>query len=293
MIPGLKKIHTHNIQSHKDVVIELPKTGIVAFTGNNSNGKSVIVKAINAILRNDLAKPKERRTLINRDSNNGYIELTRYDGMILLVYIHVEAAYTYAELTYPDGRTVKRFLADKIMPELIREFGLNYNKEYEVSLNVHNDDDKFLFVNTKHQANYAALNSALTDEYAENALTQLELVEKDLIDHRKKLESEYTANLTLKENLTVYDTEKCAELNKKLLYIAANIQHIPTEPCPKVKGVPNVITMPLLNPIKRVKYPLIINIQPIPEDKTMRMLGNDLNDVLKGVCPTCKRAFFS
>ena len=47
---AIKTIRTHNIQSHKDVLIELPETGVVVFQGPNSNGKSVITKVINSVL---------------------------------------------------------------------------------------------------------------------------------------------------------------------------------------------------------------------------------------------------
>ena len=47
---ALKTIRTRNIQSHKDVLIELPETGLVVFTGDNSNGKSVITKVLEDLI---------------------------------------------------------------------------------------------------------------------------------------------------------------------------------------------------------------------------------------------------
>lgn len=292
MISPLKTIHTKNLQSHKDTLVELPETGIVAFTGNNSNGKSVIVKVLNAILSNDISKPKERRTLINKDVFCGSMELTRYDGVSLYVNIHVEAAQTYAELRVPGNDPVRRYLADKAIPELVREFGLHYNKEHEVSLNVHNDDDKFLFVNTKHAANYAALNAALTDDYAEESLVHLEETLKACKADIKSIESELSTQQCIVDSLTTCDEEMCETIIKQLMFIAANIKHLPSTPCPKVPLIPDVITMKEMAPIRKVEFPLVISL-PVLRQNDLEQKANDVNDVLKGVCPTCKRAFFS
>ena len=291
-IAPLKSIHTVHLQSHEDVFIELPRTGIVAFTGNNSNGKSVIIKVLNAILSNAISRPKERRTLINRKHVSGYIELVRYDDVKLLVSIHTEAAQTYAEYSEPNKVPVRRYLADKSISDLLTLFGLHYDKDSEISLNIHNDDDKFLFVNTKHTVNYTAMNSAISDEVSEMVLNQIESVTTDIKAREKTFNDTLAKNRAIKDALVVYDVEKYTELEKKLTYIAVNIQHIPTSPCPKVKGVPQVETLNIPGPVKRLKYPLILDIPEFPTTNIVQ-LGRDVNDVLKGVCPTCKRAFFS
>ena len=288
---SLKSIHTKNIQSHLDVHIELPPTGIVAFTGNNSNGKSVITKVTNAIISNSIVKPKERRTLVNKHCVGGSVTYERYDGMKLFVYIHHEAAQTYAVLTYPDGREIRRYLADKTIPQLVRDFGFHYNSEHEISLNLHNDDDKLLFVDTKHSTNYACLNPTLTDEYSEQSLARLEDTHAKVKSLIKDLSARITTIDTVLDTLTVCDIEAETARRKKMLYIAKNLQHFPTKPCPKAVGVPTITTINLPPAIKRVKNPVIVNLPK--EFPDIIQLGRDLNDVLKGVCPTCKRAFFS
>lgn len=287
----LKRIHTHNIQSHKDVTVELPETGIVAFTGNNSNGKSVIAKVTNAILSGSISRPKERRTLINRAYNSGFVEYERYDGCLLKVVIHVEAAQTYAELTEPDGTSVRRYLADKSIPQLVKKFGFDYNGEYDVSLNIHNDDDKFLFVNTKHTTNCACLANTLSDPYGEQALQQLDTTLEEIKGILKNLEKEKTTAETILESLPTCDIEETEKRRKKMLYIAKNLKHFPETECPRVVGVPDVAVLNMPGKLPTIKYPTIIN---LPTDfPDIIQEGRDLNDVLKGVCPTCKRAFFS
>ena len=288
---ALKSIHTHNIQSHIDVHIELPETGIIAFTGNNSNGKSVITKVTNAVISNSITKPKERRTLVNKNCMWGSVTYERYDGMKLMVCIHHEAAQTFAVLTHPDGTEIRRYLADKTIPQLVKDFGFHYNTEHEISLNLHNDDDKLLFVDTKHTTNYACLNPTLTDEYSEQSLTRLEVTQQQVKDLIKTISVRLETVNELKANLQICDIEKETARRKKMLYIAKNLQHFTTDPCPKVQGVPSVVTMTIMPDPPKIKYPVIINLPK--EFPDIVQLGRDLNDVLKGVCPTCKRAFFS
>lgn len=287
----LKRIHTHHIQSHMDVNIELPETGIVAFTGNNSNGKSVIAKVTNAIISGKLTRPKERRTLINRRFNCGSVEYERYDGVILRVVIHVEAAQTYAELEVPGEKPLRRYLADKSIPQLVKEFGFDYNVEHEVSLNIHNDDDQFLFVNTKHTTNCACLANTLSDPYSEQAYNQIAMIADEVRETVKKLEQQKTATDAILESLPTCDIESTDTRRKKMLYIAKNLKHFPEHECPRIVGVPDVVVINLPGALPKVKYPTIINLPTNFPD--IVQLGRDLNDVLKGVCPTCKRAFFS
>lgn len=288
---AIKSIRTQHIQSHEDVTIDFPETGVVVFTGSNSNGKSVIVKAINAMISGDLTKPKIRRTLISRGHTHGTLTCTSYDGAIMVCHIDYEASSTYITLERPGQDTLTRFLSDKTMGELVKIFGFHYNKEYEVSLNIHNDDDRLLFVDTKHAANYACMNNTFGDEYVEGALEQLRLTEIELRKNIANSKQAAIQNQTLLDALTTIDVESATERRKKMLYIAANMSHTCMPPCPTIEGVPDVITVASIEPCPTIKYPPIISLPKGFPDISLE--GSDLNDVLKGVCPACKRAFFS
>ena len=49
---ALKSAVMVNIQSHTKTILEFPRVGIVRFYGNNSNGKSVLVKVLNDVVSN-------------------------------------------------------------------------------------------------------------------------------------------------------------------------------------------------------------------------------------------------
>ena len=135
----LKKITTRYLQSHREVVIDLPEKGLVGFYGDNSNGKSVIRKATEDIIKNDITKPKARLSLVNNRSGYSWaeIEYERYDGMIFLVHIHLEAAQTWFELVRPGSSERNRaYLSSKLLPEYVREFGFHYIPQRDISLNI-------------------------------------------------------------------------------------------------------------------------------------------------------------
>lgn len=133
---AIKTIRTHNIQSHKDVLIELPETGVVVFQGPNSNGKSVITKVIQDTVYNNISKLGTRKSLVNRDVAEGFLEIIRYDGSSLYVNINLEASKTYVKLTRANGEEVTRYLADKTIPDLVEEFGFHYNSDRGIDLEV-------------------------------------------------------------------------------------------------------------------------------------------------------------
>ena len=164
---ALKSAVMVNIQSHTKTILEFPRVGIVRFYGNNSNGKSVLVKVLNDVVSNAITRPSNRRSIIRRGHEYGELMMTRYDGTTLFIRIATEAAATYAELTRPDCPPVRRYLADKSIPILVKEFGWHYNSDHGVSLNIHQDVDGFLFVDTKKSVNFDLLNSVRSDQYAE------------------------------------------------------------------------------------------------------------------------------
>ena len=61
---ALKSAVMVNIQSHTRTVFEFPQVGIVRFYGNNSNGKSVLVKVLNDVVSNAITRPSNRRSII-------------------------------------------------------------------------------------------------------------------------------------------------------------------------------------------------------------------------------------
>lgn len=288
---AIKTIHTRGIQSHNDVLIELPETGLVVFSGDNSNGKSVIRKVLEDTIAYNINKAKVRKSLISKDRSEGSLEITKYDGSSLYVNINLEASQTWVRLTRADGETVTRYLADKNIPELIREFGFHYNDTRNISLNICDSDDSILFFRTSHATNGDILISALTDTEAQTRYDVLyEQYQEALATRRQFLENLQVAR-TAKEALVLYNIEEEQELHDICARAATLLSKFYW---PKLREVPEMIFLPTINvPTLRLQ-----GYVPLPHIPVTRMnirdisaASRDLIQIEKGVCPTCRRPF--
>lgn len=288
---AIKTIHTRGIQSHNDVLIELPETGLVVFSGDNSNGKSVIRKVLEDTIAYNINKAKVRKSLISKDRSEGSLEITKYDGSSLYVNINLEASQTWVRLTRADGETVTRYLADKNIPELIREFGFHYNDTRNISLNICDSDDSILFFRTSHATNGDILISALTDTEAQTRYDVLyEQYQEALATRRQFLENLQVAR-TAKEALVLYNIEEEQELHDVCARAATLLSKFYW---PKLREVPEMIFLPTINvPTLRLQGYI-----PLPHIPVTRMnirdisaASRDLIQIEKGVCPTCRRPF--
>lgn len=305
---ALKSAVMVNIQSHTKTILDFPETGIVRFHGNNSNGKSVLVKALSDAVSNAITRPSNRRSLIRRGSTVGEISLERYDGTLLYLHIALEASSTYAELTRPGQPLVRRYLADKSIPLLIKEFGWHYNTDHGVSLNIHQDVDGFLFVDTKKSMNFDLLSSIRSDAYAEAAAASLEKLIKDTKEKRKEFQHKQEVAEATFTALQCWDLEQETHMRDTCRMLATvleslsiplmpqvrpvpDIQICPTvPPMPTVRPVPQVTLCPTVPPMPRVRYPkfLTVFVDLLPD---IVPVASELRELKEGTCPTCKRRF--
>lgn len=289
---AIKSIRTHNIQSHKDVLIELPETGLVVFSGDNSNGKSVIRKVLEDTIAGNIRAPKARKSLINKGVSEGYCEITRYDGASLFININLEASRTFVRFTRKDGQEIVRYLSDKTIGELVKEFGFHYNDNREVSLNICDSDNSILFFKTSHVTNGDILNSALVDTTAQKRAESLREKYHEAIAMRQTFNDNLRVAMAAKSEIKLYDVDAEKQIYTAAARYANILEHIyiphPVEAFP----VPLVLTVNI--PKMRVstfKIPLIISLPKVsvtPLDK----LWSEYKTISEGVCPTCKRPFY-
>ena len=72
-----------NIQSFKEAKYEFPETGLVQIIGDNSNGKSILMKAILSVVTLKILTDEDRQALI-RDTESIADILIGYKGKGLL-----------------------------------------------------------------------------------------------------------------------------------------------------------------------------------------------------------------
>lgn len=290
---ALKTIRTRNIQSHEDVFIELPETGLVVFTGDNSNGKSVITKVMEDVVSNAISNVRVRKSDINRDCNSGTLEITKYDGSSLFVNLNIEASQTWVSLTRANGEVVKRYLADKTIPDLVREFGFHYNKERDISLNICDSDSSVLFFGTSHVTNGDIITSALTDPDAQMRYDVLSEQSRQALVLKQNFEDNVKIARAARRALIMYDVD---DLQKKLEQVRKLENVMSHVYVPELREVQPALELRLIpeTPVtlRELYEPRIIPISEVRQ-RGLEKSQVELDSYMKGECPVCHRPFYS
>ncbi len=287
----LKRIRLVNIQCHKELDIELPSTGVIAFTGNNSNGKSVITKVIRCLLSNQFqSRPKVRASLINRNALYGEVTFVREDDVTMLLHLTRDAASTYITVSRPDEEPVTRYLADRCFQDLCRDFGWHYSAERDVSLNIAELDDQLLFLSTSYGCNYDVLETALSDPVASSSLERVKAVIKEAAELRDQAAAKINTCNTVIQSLQMFDLEKEQDRYNTFSKYYSVLSKVYIPVIPHIEPVPEVHVYSVHRPVlPNVLYPQFYDIQVkipdiLPLAEEIRMLRNR-------VCPVCKRRF--
>lgn len=305
----LKQIITHNIQNHKHVVIDLPPTGLVVFTGNNSNGKSVIGKVTHDMLADELRKPRTHNDLINWGSMWGEATYIRDDNVILTVHITREASGTYYKYEEPGKEPIIRYLSDKSYMPLVEKFGWHYDKETDVCLQIAAAEDALLFYGTSLKTNGKILTSALTDNKAQTVLDNFNETLKESRRYKEVNTQAVRTLASIANELRIYDLAPLEDMRNKLFRCYRNLKdiHLPKLPyiqavpkvhycvpyiplLPDVKAVPKVrVCTPIMPKLPTLHYPRILTVSCILPD--VIDIARELQALRERKCPTCGRGF--
>lgn len=286
----LKQIITRNIQNHREVVIDLPKSGLVVFTGNNSNGKSVIVKTTLKMLNGGISKPRKRASLVNRDATFGEIIYVRDDDVKLTMHVAREAASTYIKLEVPNQEPIVRYLADKSYKALISDFGWHYDEDAGISLNIAEAEDSLLFYKTSNKINGHILETATSDSSANKVAESFEETLKEARNFRDKTIQQVRTYSSALHDLKVEEVQPLLDKREKLAYLYRNLNAVYLPTIPEIKAVPKVHFADVYNPIlPEIKYPRIISVScTIPD---ILDVANEVKVLKEHRCPMCGRGF--
>ena len=306
----LKRITTINIQSHKEVVIDLPETGLVRFSGDNSNGKSVITKVTSNLVSGTFANPKIRASIISNNAMAGEVKYETYDNYTLLCHLQRDAQGTYLELTRPNGEVIRRYASERGWKPIIEEFGFYHNKELDVLLQIVDDDSPMLYLATPPKTTYALINSAIADPVAEKALEHLNDIYSEAQSQKQELIKQKQVYTSAMEKFEIYDVEDLEvvlEKVEKLLQTLSNV-YIPSIPSipymsevhfynlyvPKLPDMPDMPEVKFYNlhiPNLHIPpYPTFYSIYK-PSLPNMANIMKDLITIQSGICPTCGKPF--
>lgn len=286
----IKRIITHNIQNHAEVVVDLPEKGLVVFTGDNSNGKSVIVRTTRAILLNEITKPRKRASLVNRESMFGEITYIRGDDVVLTVHIAREASATYVKYQEPGQEPIVRALADKSYRELITRFGWHVDTDTGITLNIAEEEDSLLFYKTSYKTNAKIITTATQDTSAQVVLDNFsEIMALARKSRDVNVQKARTYNEAL-QSLEVYDVKLLSEYKAVLEKYYKRLSTLYIPKLPEIKAVPKVHFSDIAFPtLPTIRYPRIMNVKCSIPDITG--IASELKTLKANKCPTCGRGF--
>lgn len=286
----LKQITTKNIQSHAEVVVDLPPTGLVVFTGQNSNGKSVIFKTTKKIISGELRKPRVRASLVNRNAMFGEISYLRSDDVRLTVHITREANTVYVKYEVPGKEPIIRYLADKTYLDLVHKFGWHYDEDSGISLNIAEEEDALLFYKTGYKTNRSVIETATSDSVANKVELNFQNTIKETRNLRDQWVQQSRTYLSAKQELKIEDIEPLKIKLQTYEKCLRNLQAVHFPVIPEIVPVPKVKFADVYIPnVPKIKYPKFINLCiSIPE---IQKVAEELNSLKNHKCPTCGRGF--
>jgi len=243
----LKQIITRNLQSHKEVVIDLPKTGLIRFSGSNSNGKSVITKMTSYLVSGQITKPIIRHSMVNKDAVAGEIIYTDWEDNVLTAHIQREASATYVEFKKKGEEPIRRYLSEGSWQQLVYNFGFSYNKNRELSLQIVDDESPMLYLATSPKVNAEIINTAVSDETASNAVEQLQQHLKDINDYKNSF---LNSQLVYKQAMTKFITYDKEKLQKEVSELEEYLSILDTIYIPQLPAIPDMERVEFYNVYK-------------------------------------------
>jgi hypothetical protein len=312
----LSRIEFKNIQSLKDGVIDLPRTGLIRFRGENNNGKSILAKTLDQIIKGTLGRSNIRNPLINYGSSWGELILHEYNGKKLTAHIDREAKNTYLKLEVPNSDPIIRYPADKNFLFLVKQFGWHYNEKREISLNLYNTFDPLFLVTTSAVCNYDVLSEAISDPYADRAIEGMDRNLQELDGLLKSVKNTIVMAEAKMGGLRAWDTT--AEQKKKITleYYAKNILALSTPDIPDFKVAPsikNIVAIDVTKVLDILRSLHVVKDEIADLLKSITTIGNSMSSINKNdlvtmsdmaleidvlitaireeICPTCGRSF--
>lgn len=278
-----------DLQSIQSVVIEFEDSDIVAFVGDNSNGKSILMKALETITSGDILVMEKREALIRDGCEAGSL-LIRHNEKQLGVLIkkeRKETCFIYMDNYNNRESAIVRFLGEDGYDKLLYDFGFRVYDKGNICLQIYPTYGAIPFVSTSGKSNNEIIADITVDKVADEFIKSFSTITYPTLKTRiKSYKDQISKYEALLGGVKFYDYQAYGSLASRLRkiynatdkYIFYRVKDLDIIPC---------TNMPILNDCN-VPNPVIIKTGPIKEH--VRDLSEYLNSYLKlqnGICPTC------
>ena len=299
-------VELKNMQSIEHAIYKLPETGIVQIKGGNSNGKSILFKAIGAVVTLSMMDTPKRKALIRRGQDSGEI-LIDHNGKALYVLLHQDRNKCLVMLKKDGEEEVVRTFRDGGIEELIRAFGFSCYSKNSICLQLYETFGPMPFVNTKDTENGEIVESVTEDAVAKRFMEAYKnFTHPKALEQVKSLNKQIDQLERTKQAIVMYDWRKYHEFHTKMKEYYNVMKFAMLLELPRVNvppEVPNVeplsLQIPKVNvlprveftevkPIRLVKPKVVYEPEFIHIESVSKLVG-DMEQLLNGYCPTCGR----
>lgn len=279
------QVELTNIQAIAYAAYQLDEKGITQIVGENSNGKSILIKAISFVTNTRIKDEDERRAILNWNSSIGTITMYR-NNVKLKVTVTIERENCRYELTRKDGSIITRTIREGGLEILADEFGW-ITFEGNVCLQIFETFGIMPFVNNRESSDYAIVDSIITDKVANNFIEEYE---KQTYPEFKKYAGDLRAKIDssqrVLDGITFYNIQQYEDMLFKLKRYQRNVSHLVTY-IPTKLPITGAFKYIDIKPIKLTKLP-IYKVAPLaPTLVSLSSFIKDFYTAAQGLCPTC------
>lgn len=288
------KVDLMNVQAISEAHIIFPNNTITEFTGNNSNGKSILSKVIEYMTKGDLIHKDVREALIKDGTPYAVILFTMNKKQLGLKLGHElkESIIMYVpdiDHEKEQGGQIVRALSDSQACELlIREFGFRTYAKGDICLQLAPTFGAIPFVTTSGSVNNDIVTDITIDKVADEFLTSFKTITFPTFKNRiQRLTKEKEHLQELLDNMESYDWHAYEELATRMNQVYRAIAYYKEVQIDEIP-IPPLETMPL-SEISIGQFPIITAYDYIPMIDAFDKELEDYVSVLNGTCPTCGR----
>ena len=300
-------VELKDIQSIQHAVYNLPEMGIVQIKGGNSNGKSILYKAINLVVTLGMLDKTKRKALIRKRCDFGEI-LFKYKDRVLYVYLHKNRDSCRVMYTDDSGTEIIRSFREGGIEALIEKFGFCCFDKNNVCLQMYETFGPMPFVNTSDLVNGEIVNSVTEDAVAKKFIESYKTYTYPKASEQKKLlDKQIDMLYQTKQSIVVYDWKKYQEMKDKMKYYYDILKFAKVVRLDKVNVVPSYTTVDAISlhlekvnvvpeldivDVKPIRLCEAKVVYPVLECKldSVSSLVYQMQQLLNGICPTCGRS---